>query len=220
MKKIASFMMEVPPDQLSFAQRKIVVGGDLAKSIPMKQVVDAAYKFKPAVPGLEPGLEASHFFEPPNFCAPFGTHAAVIEVDAETGNVNLRRYVAVYDCGTVINPLIVEGQVQGGTSQGIGQALYEAVHYDESGQLLSGSLMDYAMPKATMLPHFEIANTVTPTPINPLGAKGIGESGCIAGAACILNAVLDALTPLGVRNLDMPLKPERIWRAIHEARKT
>jgi carbon-monoxide dehydrogenase large subunit len=217
MKKIASFMMEVPPDQLSFAQRRIAVGGDLAKSIPMKQVIDAAYKFKPAVPGIEPGLEASHFFEPPNFCAPFGTHAAVVEVDAETGNVNFRRYVAVYDCGTVINPLIVEGQVQGGTAQGIGQALYEEMHYDESGQLLSGSLMDYALPKATMLPHFEIANTVTPTPINPLGAKGIGESGCIAASACVLNAVLDALQPFGVRDIEMPLRPERVWRAIREA---
>lgn len=219
MKKIASFMMEVPPDRLSFAQRRIVVGGDLAKSIPMKQVVDAAYKFKPAVPGLEPGLEASHFFEPPNFCAPFGTHAAVVEVDTDTGNVKFRRYVAVYDCGTVINPLTVEGQVFGGTSQGIGQALYEAVHYDENGQLLSASLMDYAIPRAGMLPHFEIANTVTPTPINPLGAKGIGESGCIAGSVCVLNAVFDALSPLGVRNLEMPLKPERIWRAISEARR-
>jgi len=161
---------------------------------------------------------AAQFFEPPNFCAPFGTHAAVVEVDTETGSVNFRRYVAVYDCGTVINPLIVEGQVHGGTSQGIGQALYEAVHYDETGQLLSGSLMDYAVPKATMLSHFEIANTVTPTPINPLGAKGIGESGCIAGSACVLNAVLDALSPLGVRSLEMPLKPARIWRAIHEAK--
>jgi aerobic carbon-monoxide dehydrogenase large subunit len=220
MKKIASFMMEVPPDQLSFAQRRIAVGGDLTKSIAMRQVVDAAYKFKPAVPGLEPGLEASHFFEPPNFCAPFGTHAAVIEVDTETGNVSFRSYVAVYDCGTVINPLIVEGQVFGGSSQGIGQALYEEVLYDESGQLLSGSLMDYAVPKATMLPHFEIANTVTPTPINPLGAKGIGESGCIASSACVLNAVFDALWPLGVRHLEMPLKPERIWRAIRDAKKT
>ena len=119
----------------------------------------------------------------------------------------------------MINPLIVEGQVHGGTSQGIGQALYEAVHYDENGQLLSGSLMDSAVPKATMLPHFEIANTVTPTPINPLGAKGIGESGCIAGSACILNAVLDALQPLGVRNLEMPFKPERVWRAIREAQR-
>ncbi len=219
MKKIASFMMEVPPDQLSFVRRTIAIGGDLTKSIPLRHVIDAAYKFKPAIPGLEPGLEASHFFEPPNFCAPFGTHAAVVEADPETGSVNFRRYVAVYDCGTVINPLIVEGQVHGGTAQGIGQALYEEVFYDESGQLLSGSLMDYALPKAGMLPRFELANTVTPTPINPLGAKGIGESGCIAGSACVLNAVLDALRPLGVQHLEMPLKPERIWRAIQAAKK-
>jgi aerobic carbon-monoxide dehydrogenase large subunit len=219
MKKIASFMMEVPPDQLSFAQRAIAIGGAPSRSIPLQKVIDAAYQFRTPIPGLEPGLEASHFFEPPNFCTSFGTHAAVVEVDPETGSVKILKYVAIYDCGTVINPLIVEGQVHGGTVQGIGQALCEEVYYDESGQLITGSLMDYALPRAEMLPFFEVANTVTPTSLNPLGAKGIGESGCIGSLACVVNAVIDALQPFGVKHIELPLKPERIWRAIREAKK-
>jgi aerobic carbon-monoxide dehydrogenase large subunit len=219
MKKIASFMMEVPADQLTFARRAIAIGGDLSKSIPLQKVIDTAYQFRTPIPGLEPGLEAQTFFEPPNFCSPFGTHAAVVEVDPETGRVKFLKYAVVYDCGTVINPLIVEGQVHGGTTQGIGQALCEEVYYDETGQLISGSLMDYALPRADMVPRFEVANTVTPTPLNQLGAKGIGESGCIAGTACVVNAVIDALQPFGVKNIDMPLKAERIWRAIQDAKK-
>ncbi|MGH7905091.1 MAG: xanthine dehydrogenase family protein molybdopterin-binding subunit, partial [Candidatus Binataceae bacterium] len=219
MKKIASFMMEAPPDQLTFAHKAITIGGDLSRSIPLQKVVDAAYQFRPAIPGLEPGLAAQCFFEPPNFCAPFGAHASVVEVDLETGRVKFLKYAAVYDCGTVINPLIVEGQVHGGTAQGIGQALCEEVHYDETGQLVSGSLMDYAIPRADLVPRFDVANTVTPTPLNPLGAKGIGESGCIAGSVCVVNAVIDALQPFGVRNIELPLKAERVWRAIQEAKK-
>ncbi|HTW87603.1 MAG TPA: xanthine dehydrogenase family protein molybdopterin-binding subunit [Candidatus Binataceae bacterium] len=218
MKKIASFMMEVPPDQLSFAQRAIVIGGDTAKSIPLQKVIDAAYQFRTPIPGLEPGLEASHFFEPPNFCTSFGTHASLVEVDPETGGVKFLKYVALYDCGTVINPLIVEGQVHGGTVQGIGQALCEEVYYDQAGQLISGSLMDYALPRAATLPWFEVANTVTRTTLNPLGAKGMGESGCIGAVACVVNAVIDALQPFGVKQIELPLKAERIWRAIQDAK--
>jgi carbon-monoxide dehydrogenase large subunit len=219
LKIIASFMMEVPPDQLSFGRRAIVIGGDASKSIPLQKAIDAAYQYRNPIPGVEPGLEASHFFEPPNCCTSFGAHASMVEVDPETGGVQFLKYVAVYDCGTVINPLIVEGQVHGGTAQAIGQALCEEVYYDEAGQLISGSLMDYALPRAEMIPHIEVANTVTPTPLNPLGAKGMGESGCIGGLACIINAVLDALHPLGVTDIELPLKPERIWRAIREARR-
>ena len=135
------------------------------------------------------------------------------------GVVKFLRYVAVDDCGKIINPMLVEGQVHGGIAQGIAQALYEEVVYDENGQLVTATLMDYAVPKAEMLPHYELASTVTPSPVNPLGVKGVGEAGTIGSTPCVVNAVMDALKPLGIRNLDMPLKPERLWRAINAARK-
>jgi carbon-monoxide dehydrogenase large subunit len=169
--------------------------------------------------GLEPGLEASAFFDPPNFVYPFGAHIAVVEVDAETGAVALQRYVAVDDCGRVINPMIVEGQIHGGIVQGIGQALWEAAVYDDSGQLLTGSMMDYALPKADAFPRFELGMTETPTTVNPLGVKGIGETGTIASTPAVYGAVMDALAPLGVKKVDMPLTPERVWRAIEQAKK-
>lgn len=219
MRKIASTMMEVPPDQLIFARRAIALAGDPAKSIPLQQVIDAAYGYKQPIPGVEPGLDATSFFEPSACTFPFGTHVAVVEVAPETGAVRFLRYVAVDDCGKVINPLLVEGQVHGGIAQGIAQALYEEVIYDEGGELLSGSLMDYAVPKADMLPHFELASTATPSPVNPLGVKGVGEAGTIGSTPCVVNAVLDALKPLGVKTLDMPLRPERVWRAINAARR-
>jgi carbon-monoxide dehydrogenase large subunit len=219
MKRLASFLTEVPPEQMSFGKRAIIFGGDPNRSIPLQKVIDAAYQFRQPYPGLEPGLDETSFFEPPNCTCPFGANMSLVEVDIETGNVKILRYVNVFDCGTVINPLIVDGQIHGGLAQGIGQALCEEIVYDESGQLLSGSLMDYAMPRAEMFPRFEVANTVTPTPINPLGAKGIGESGAIAGNACIANAVLDALRPFGVKHIELPLKAERVWRAIQEAKK-
>ncbi|MBF6569861.1 MAG: xanthine dehydrogenase family protein molybdopterin-binding subunit [Candidatus Binataceae bacterium] len=218
MKRLASFLTEIPPDQMSFGERAIIFNDDPNKSIPLQKVIDAAYQFRTPYPGLEPGLEATSFFEPPNCTAPFGTHIALVEVDIETGSVSILRYVNVYDCGTVINPLIVEGQIHGGTAQGIGQALCEEVVYDDQGQLLSGSLMDYALPRAGMLPMFEVANTVTLTPINPLGAKGIGESGAIGGVSCIASAVLDALKPFGVKHIELPLKAERVWHAIQDAK--
>jgi len=168
--------------------------------------------------GLEPGLEASAFFDPPNFVYPFGAHIAVVQVDAETGEIALKRYIAVDDCGKVINPMIVEGQIHGGIAQGAGQALWEGAIYDDDGQLLTGSLMDYAVPKAEFFPKFELAMTETPTTVNPLGVKGIGETGTIASTPAIYNAVADALAPLGVKTINMPLTPERVWRAIQEAR--
>jgi hypothetical protein len=167
---------------------------------------------------MQPGLEESHFFDPPNFTFPFGTHICVVEVDPETGEVKIDRYVAVDDIGTVINPMIVDGQVHGGVAQGIGQALYEGAVYDESGQLLTGSMMDYAVPNATHIPDIETYRTVTPTPVNPLGAKGVGETGTIASTEAVVNAVVDALAPFGIRHLEMPMTPERIWRAIEEAK--
>ncbi len=219
MKKIASTMMETPPDKIVFHQGTMALASDLTKSIPMQKVADAAYGYKVPMPGIEPGLNEAAFYEPTGCTFPFGTHACVVEVDPDTGVVKFLRYVAVDDCGRVINPLLVEGQVHGGIAQGIAQALYEEVVYDENGQLLTATLMDYAVPKAEMLPHYELDSTVTPSPVNPLGIKGVGEAGTIGSTPCVVNAVLDALKPLGIKNLDMPLKPERLWRAIKSARK-
>jgi carbon-monoxide dehydrogenase large subunit len=219
MKKIASTMMEAPPDQLTFTNRTVALASDTSKSIPLQQVVTAAYDYKMPIPGVEPGLDANAFFEPTGCTFPFGTHVAVVEVDPETGVVKFLRYVAVDDCGKVISPLLVEGQVHGGIAQGIAQALYERVVYDESGQLLTATLMDYAVPKADMLPHYELSSTVTPSPLNPLGAKGVGEAGTIGSTPCVVNAVLDALRPFGITHLDMPLIPEKLWSAIRAARK-
>ncbi|MDH3463815.1 MAG: molybdopterin-dependent oxidoreductase, partial [Acidimicrobiia bacterium] len=166
---------------------------------------------------VEPGFEASSFFNPANFVYPFGTHIAQVEVDLETGEIDLQRYVAVDDCGPIINPMIVEGQIHGGIVQGAAQVLWEGAHYDDQGNLITGSLMDYAIPKAEFLPRFELDKTETPTPVNPLGVKGVGETGTIASTPTVYNAVMDALAPLGVTKIDMPLTPERVWRAISEA---
>ena len=170
-------------------------------------------------PGLEPGLEATSFFDPPNFTFPFGTHIAVVEVDPETGQVKIARYVAVDDVGRVVNPMIVDGMVHGGIAQGAAQALWESAVYDPTGQLLTGTMMDYALPKADQLPFYETDRTETPSPVNPLGVKGAGETGTIASSAAVANAVMDALTPLGITHIDLPLTPDRIWRAIRDARK-
>jgi len=168
--------------------------------------------------GLEPGLEEQAFFEPTGFPAAFGAHAAVVEVDVETGHVRLDRVVAVDDCGNILNPLLATGQIHGGLAQGIGQALFEGVSYDEAGQPSVATLLDYAVPRAGHLPRFETDHTVTPSPINPLGVKGVGESGTIGSVPAIYAAVLDALAPLGVTELEMPLTPARVWRAIDDAR--
>ena len=170
--------------------------------------------------GVEPGLEASTFYDPPNFVFPYGAHLAVVEVDTNTGHIDLQRYVALDDCGPQINPTIVEGQIHGGVVQGIGQALWEEAVYDETGQLVTGSMLDYALPRADCLPPLEVLSTVTPSPHHPLGVKGIGEAGTIASTVTVYNAVMDALRPLGVRSIDMPLTPERVWRAVQDAQGT
>jgi len=167
---------------------------------------------------MEPCLEATVLFEPANFTTCFGTHVCAVEVDAQTGAVVIRRYLAIDDAGRAINPTLVEGQIHGGLAQGIGQALMEGASYDAAGQPLAASLLDYATPKASDLPHFEVELTETPSTVNPLGARGIGEAGAIGAPAAVVNAVLDALAPLGVQHLDMPLTPQRVWRAIQEAR--
>ena len=187
------------------------------KSISFGELVMAAYTARNIPPGFEPGMEATHFFEPSNFTFPFGCHICSVEVDAETGEVKIDKYVAVDDCGNVINPLLVDGQIQGGIAQGLGQAMWEELIYNEDGQLVTGTLMDYALPKAHLLPEFRLDRTVTPSPVNPMGVKGVGEAGTIASTPCLVNAVCDALSPLGVRHIDMPLKPERVWTAIRNA---
>src|SRR5690606_33458598 len=154
------------------------------------------------------------YYDPPNCTYPFGTHVCIVEVDPETGRVDIKRYVAVDDVGKVINPLIVEGQIHGGITQGVAQALWEAAVYDDNGQLVSGSLMDYALPRADLLPTFELDRTETPSPVNPLGVKGAGETGTIASTPAVVNAVVDALSPFGVKHLDMPLTPRKIWNVL------
>ncbi|MFN7995072.1 MAG: xanthine dehydrogenase family protein molybdopterin-binding subunit [Bryobacteraceae bacterium] len=184
------------------------------KTVSLAQVAAASYRAMKLPPNTEPGLVATHFWEPPNFAFPYGAHIAVTEVDRDTGQVSILRYVAVDDCGNIINPLLVAGQVHGGVAQGLGQALYEEAVYDENGQLVTGELMDYAVPKATMMPWIECAHTVTPSPVNPLGVKGVGEAGTIGASPAIVNSVVDALSGLGVRHLDMPLSPQKLWNVI------
>jgi carbon-monoxide dehydrogenase large subunit len=185
------------------------------KSVSLGEVAGASYRAMKLPTGETPGMSATYFWEPPNFAFPFGAHIAVTEVDRETGHVEVKRYVAVDDCGNIINPLLVDGQVHGGVAQGLGQALYEHAVYDDNGQLVSGELMDYAIPKATMMPWIESSHTTTPSPVNPLGVKGVGEAGTIGCSPAIVNSVVDALSPLGVKHLDMPLSSEKMWRTIH-----
>jgi len=217
-RKIAAHLLEAAEADISFADGRFAVKGSPERVKTFQEVTLQAYLAWNLPAGLEPGLEASAFYDPPNFTYPFGTHLCAVEVDAETGKVAVLRYVAVDDCGRVINPLIVDGQVHGGLAQGLAQALCEAAVYDEHGQLLTGSMAEYAVPKASRFPVFETARTETPSPHNPLGVKGVGETGTIASTAAAANAVMDALRPLGIRHLDMPYTPDRIWRAIHEAR--
>ena len=182
----------------------------------IQEIALAAHIAKEIPPDTEPGLSATYFFEPKNFTFPFGTHICVVEIDKETGETKIVRYIAVDDCGKVINPLLVDGQVHGGIVQSIGQALYEEVIYDDQGQLVTGELMDYALPKASQLPWFETDRTETPSPVNPLGVKGVGEAGTIGATPAIVNAVVDALAPYGVTHLDMPIPPEKVWKIINE----
>jgi aerobic carbon-monoxide dehydrogenase large subunit len=183
-------------------------------SLTIQDVALAAHVAKNLPPDTEPGLSATYFFEPKNFTFPFGTHIVAVEIDRETGELKFLRYVAVDDCGRVINPMLVDGQIQGGIVQSIGQALYEEVVYDEQGQLITGTLMDYALPKASQIPWMELDRTETPSPENPLGVKGEGEAGTIGATPAIVGAIVDALAPFGVKHLDMPVKPENIWRII------
>lgn len=213
--KIAAHQWEANPDDVEYRNGKMQVKGDPSKSMSTAEAGFLAFMGDKLPPGLEPGLDATRRFEPPNFVFPFGTHICVVEVDAQTGQVSVEKYFAVDDCGRLINPMIAEGQVHGGIAQGLSQALFEEVIYDENGQLLTGTLMDYAIPHAEQVPHYELDHTVTPTTVNPLGIKGIGEAGTIGSTPAVANAVIDALAPFGVVHIDMPLKPEKLWAAMH-----
>jgi carbon-monoxide dehydrogenase large subunit len=216
-KKIAAHMFEAAEDDVVFDHGQFYVKGSPDKRKALGEIAFASFGM--GLPeGMEQSLEAVAYYDPSNFVFPFGTHVAVVEVDPETGNVKLERYIAVDDCGNIINPMIVDGQVHGGIAQGIAQALYEEVVYDDSGQLRTGTLIDYLVPTANEFPVFELDHTVTPTPANELGVKGIGEAGTIAASAAVINAVCDALSPLGIKHVDMPATPDRLWKMIKEAK--
>src|SRR5437762_4840717 len=217
-KKIAAHLLEASPGDMEYVNGQFQVKGFPGKAVPFGQVALTAYVPHNYPEGLEPGLEETSFYDPSNFCFPFGAHACVAEVDRDTGHVKLLRYVAVDDVGNVINPMIVDGMVHGGIAQGVGQALWEGAVYEDDGQLVTGTMMDYALPKADMLPMYETERTVTPTPVNPLGIKGAGETGTIAATPAVVNAVVDALRPLGVDHIEtMPLTSERVWKTIQAA---
>jgi carbon-monoxide dehydrogenase large subunit len=217
--RLAAHMLEAAPEDMVYEGGKVYVKGSPDKAKTIQEIAAAAALGYSLPPGMEPFLDDIAYYDPPNCTFPFGTHICIVEVDKDTGQVQLKHYVAVDDCGKVINPMIVEGQLHGGIAQGVGQALWEGAVYDENGQLLTGTLMDYALPKADFLPSIETARTETPSPVNPLGVKGIGEAGTIASTAAVVNAVMDALAPFGIKHIDMPLTPERVWRAIHQNEK-
>ncbi|HEY0756736.1 MAG TPA: xanthine dehydrogenase family protein molybdopterin-binding subunit [Ktedonobacteraceae bacterium] len=213
MRQIASHMLEASVDDIALENGKFTVSGSPQKSVAFNDVALAANLSNTLQPGIEPGLETTVFWEPEACVFPFGTHICAVEIDQDTGEATIIRYVAVDDCGRQLNPLLIEGQVHGGIAQGVGQALFEGVEYSEDGQLLTGSLMDYVMPYAHLLPKYELSSTITLTPVNPLGVKGVGEAGTIGSTPAVAAAVADALN---VGHVDMPFKPEKLWKVIHQ----
>jgi carbon-monoxide dehydrogenase large subunit len=216
---IVAHQLEAAEDDLEYAEGRFSVKGSPEQGMTVTEAAFAAWTAHNLPDGMEPGLEATYVYDPPNFSWPSGAHLAVVEVDTETGAADLVRYVAVDDVGMVINPMIVDGQVHGGIAQGVAQALFEEAVYDEDGNLVTGSLVNYLVPSAAELPSFEVERTETPSPTNPLGVKGVGETGTIASPAAVMNAVVDALAPFGVKDIQMPATPERVWRAIEAGRK-
>ena len=215
MAKFAAALLEAHEADLVFEDGAISVKGSPGSAKSFGEVAAYAYRPVPLPEGLEPGLSDEAFFEPANNTYPFGCHISMLEIDRDTGEPKLLKLVAVDDAGHLINPLIVEGQIHGGLAQGIGQAMIEEVVYGEDGQPLTGSLMDYAIPRAADFPRFELDNTVTPTPVNPLGAKGVGEAGTLGSTPSVVSAAVDALSGFGVKHVDMMLRPEKLWRIIH-----
>ncbi len=213
MKQIASHMLEASASDVELEDGKFFVSGSPQKSVSFSEVAAAANLSNTLAPGIEPGLETTVFWEPEACVFPFGSHICVVEIDRETGEAEISRFVAVDDCGRQLNPMIVQGQIHGGIAQGVGQAMFEGVEYGEDGQLLTASFMDYAMPMASEFPQFELDHTITLTPVNPLGVKGVGEAGTIGSTPAVANAVADAL---GVAHVDMPFKSEKLWKLIQQ----
>jgi carbon-monoxide dehydrogenase large subunit len=214
-RKIGAHLLEAADGDVVYENGKVFVKGTPSKSITIQEIAVAAFQTARIPKGMEGGLGATTFFDPTNFVWPFGAHICVVEVDAETGATRIVRYVAVDDCGTRINPMVVDGQLHGGIAQGIGQALFEEAVYNETGQLRTGSLVDYLVPTASDLPSFELSATITPSPVNPLGTKGIGEAGTIASTPAVMNAIVDALEPFGVKDVAMPATPQKLWQLMH-----
>ena len=217
-KRLAAHMLEAAHEDMTYEGGKAFVKGSPDKGKTIQELAAAAALAYSLPAGMEPFLDDVTYYDPPECTYPFGTHICVVEVDKDTGEVKVLRYLSVDDVGKKINPLIVDGQIHGGIAQGVAQALWEGAVYDDNGQLTSGSLMDYAVPKAGFFPNFELGSTETPSPNNPLGVKGVGETGTIASTPAVVNAVMDALSPFGIKHLDMPLTPEKVWRAMQSAK--
>jgi carbon-monoxide dehydrogenase large subunit len=213
-KKIAAYLLEVGEDDLEWHVDRFQVKGSPDQHKTIQDIAFAAYTNHP--PGVEAGLEAVDYYDPPNLTFPFGSYIAVVDIDKGTGEVKVRRFVAVDDCGHIINPMIVEGQIHGGLTQGLAPALFEQIVYDENGQNLSGTFADYLLPTAVESPKWETGKTITPSPHHPLGAKGVGESPTVGAPPAIANAVVDALWHLGVRHLDIPITPDKVWKVLRE----
>jgi carbon-monoxide dehydrogenase large subunit len=211
----AAHMLEASVDDIEVVGAEYRVKGSPEKKKTLQEIAFALDLGFSLPAGMDPYLDETVYHDTPNCTWPFGTHIAIVEIDEETGKVDLVRYVAVDDVGKKINPMIVDGQLHGGIAQGVGQALWEGAVYGDDGQLLSGSMLDYAIPRASWFPNFELGETVTPSPVNPLGVKGVGEAGAIASTAAVANAVIDALSPFGIRHLDMPYTAPKVWRAMH-----
>jgi carbon-monoxide dehydrogenase large subunit len=215
---IAAHQMEANAEDLEFVDGAFQVRGTPTKTMPIQAIAFEAFTAHNLPDGLEPNLSEQVVYDPPNFTFPFGTHIAVVEIDEETGYTQLVDYAAVDDCGNQVNPLIVAGQVHGGIVQGVAQALWEEAVYDEDGQLRNSTLMDYLVPSAAELPSFKLDHTVTPSPTNDMGVKGVGEAGTIGSAPAVINAIVDALSHLGITNVAMPASPQRLWSLIQEAK--
>jgi carbon-monoxide dehydrogenase large subunit len=217
-KKIVAHQLEAAVEDIELADGRFAVRGSPDKAMTIAEIAGGAYIPENLPEGMEPGLEETMFYDPENFVFPFGAHACIVDVDAETGKIDIVRYVSVDDCGPAINPKLIDGQIHGGITHAIGQALYERIHYDDDGQLVTGTFVDYALPSAADVPSFETDRTETPSPVNSLGVKGVGEAGTIAASPAIVNAVIDALRPLGVGFIDMPLSPQNVWATIESAK--
>ena len=216
---VAAAMLEASPDDLEWEKGRWLVKGDPEKYATIQEIAMAARGSVELPAGVEAGLDAETVYDPPNLTYPYGAYICVVDIDPGTAKVRIRRFVAVDDCGTRINPMIIEGQVHGGLTDGVGIALMEQIAFDEDGNCLGGSLMDYLIPTALEVPDWETGFTVTPSPHHPIGAKGIGESATVGSPPTIVNAVCDALRPFGVRHVDMPCTPSRVWHAMHESPK-